>query len=139
MSDESSLSDAEREVLNVLWSDGPSSARQIRKAIEAKGRVWAPTTVNTLLSRLEKKGFVEVDKSDFAHVFQSKVTREGLVQKRLQELADAFCDGSKTPLMLALAETEQFSDQEVAEFRQLLDRLENKSKSHSARRKKKQK
>lgn len=139
MSDENSLSDAEHQVLNVLWDDGPSSVRQIRQAIEATGRSWAPTTVNTLLTRLEKKGFVEVDKSEFAHVFRPKITREVLVQQRLQQLADAFCDGSKTPLMLALAETQKFSDQEVAEFRQLLDRLENKNKTQAARRKRKQK
>ncbi len=134
------LSDAEREVLTVLWETGPATSRRIRVGLEKKGRDWAPTTVGTLLTRLENKKYVQVDKSEFVHVFKASVSRESVVSQRLREVAEAYCDGRSTPLILALVETQRFTDEEIQQFRDLVDRLDKnkagKSKSASRRKRK---
>ena len=130
------LSDAEREVLNVLWDLGPVTARRIRRVLEDSGRDWAPTTVGTLLSRLEKKGYVHVDKSEFVHVFKAKVSCESVVSQRLQEVADTYCEGRTSPLVLALVENQEFSAEEIQQFRELVDRLEREQ--HGKPRRKRQ-
>ena len=137
MSLDAPLSSAEREVLTVLWELGPATAKQIRRELETHGREWAPTTVSTLLARLENKDYVSVDKSDFAHVFQANVNRESVVRQRLKEIADDFCDGKTTPLMLALAKSQQFTDDDVSQFRALLDELQQQAESAKKRPKRK--
>lgn len=124
MSPDATMSDAEYLVLQVLWELSSATVREIRRVLSARGQVWAPTTINTLLKRLETKQFVAADKSEFAHRFRPLVSREWLVQRRLKELADTFCDGQTTPLMLALVSGPGLSAEDVQQLRSLLDELE---------------
>jgi predicted transcriptional regulator len=50
-----------------------------------------------------------------------------LLQQRLTDLADAYCEGTASPLMLALVEGSEFTPAEIARFRELLDKLEAES------------
>ena len=121
---EREISDAEREVLKALWTLGLSPVRAIREQLESQGREWAHTTVGTLLSRLEEKQFVQRDTSGFAHQFEAVVSRNDLMQRRLGDLADNYCDGSTVPLMLALVDQQRLSTEQVDRLRQMLDELE---------------
>ena len=58
MGSQPGLSEAEREVLKVLWDRGPASVRQIKDVLTERGRTWAYTTVATLLQRLQSKQYV---------------------------------------------------------------------------------
>jgi BlaI family penicillinase repressor len=120
------ISQSERDVLKALWEHGPGTVREIGEALRRSGRRWAYTTVMTLLGRLEAKGYVESDKSGFAHVFRAAVSREDVVQERLEALAQEFCDGEPAPLVLALVQGQQFSAEELAEFRRLIRELETR-------------
>ena len=122
------ISEAEREVLKVLWELESATVRDIREHLAARGRQWAHTTVNTLLARLEQKQCVTCDRSGFAHVFSAAVTREELMRRRLETLADDYCDGTRVPLMLALVDGQKFSDEEIEQFKGLLDQLERRPK-----------
>ena len=128
MSPPKPISEAEREVMKTLWELGRATVREIRQHLEAGGTAWAHTTVNTLLSRMEQKGLVERDSSGFAHVYTPAASRQDLVQQRLVDLADEYCDGQSVPLMLALVENQKFTESEIEQFRQLVDRLEASSR-----------
>ena len=56
------VSDAELGVLKALWERGPATVRDLRAHLEAQGRRWAYTTVQTLLQRLEAKGCVSCER-----------------------------------------------------------------------------
>ena len=114
------ISETELRVLGVLWEQGPSTVRQVNEKL----RHWAYTTVQTLLTRLERKGYVACDRSGFAHVFQARVSRDQLMRRRLGELVQQLSDGVATPAVLALVEGHRFSSEEIEQFRRLLDRLE---------------
>jgi len=118
------MSDAEREVLKALWELGPSTVRQMRELLSRRGRRWAHTTISTLLSRMVEKSLVERDTSGFAHIYSAAVSRDAVVQQRLCDLADKYCDGRSVPLMLALAAGHDFSEQEIEQFRKLIDQLD---------------
>ena len=118
------LSDAELEVLKVLWAGGPATVREINQVLGRQGRSWAYTTVLTLLQRLESKGFASSDKSGIAHVFQAAVTRDKLLRERITHLATELCEGTATPLVRALVEGHRFTAEEIEHFRQLIDRLD---------------
>lgn len=131
-----SISESERLVLKVLWECESATVREIRKSLAESGRHWAHTTINTLLARLEQKQCVTCDRSGFAHVFCSAVSREDLMRHRMSTLADELCDGSRVPLMLALVDGMSFSEDEIGQFRDLLDQLESSRKSSKRSRRK---
>ena len=118
------LSEAEREVLKVLWEHGPGTVRQVKAVLDERGRRWAYTTVLTLLQRLQAKGCVASDVSGVAHVFRASASREVLLDLRLKGLAEELCEGAPAPLVLALVQGHRFSAEEIARFRRLLDELE---------------
>jgi BlaI family transcriptional regulator, penicillinase repressor len=121
------VSETEREVLKALWERPPSTVREIHDALKGQGRSWAYTTVQTLLHRLESKGYVGCDRAGSAHVFRAAVSREQFLQQRLTDLADQFCSGTASPLVLALVEGGRFTAEELSRFRELLDQLERES------------
>jgi BlaI family transcriptional regulator, penicillinase repressor len=121
------ISETEQAVLKVLWDRGPGTVREVLAALSEQGHSWAYTTVQTLLNRLMAKGYVAADRSGPAHVYRAAVSRGELLQQRLSDLADTFCEGTASPLMLALVEGSDFTPAEIARFRELLDKLEAES------------
>ena len=119
----SEMSDAEREVLKVLWDHGPLPVRDAVAHLEQQGQQWTRSTVITLLQRLESKGYVASDKSQFAFVFRAVVSKEEVLRDRMNELAGELCDGDPLPLMLAFTDQRQFTPEEIARLRQLIDNL----------------
>ena len=118
------ISRAELDILKVLWEHGPGTVRQINEELRGRGIRWAYTTVQTLLSRLQQKGFVDSDTASFAHVFRAARERHELVDQGLRDLAELLCDGDTAPLVQTLVQGHRFSPDEIEEFRRLLDRLE---------------
>jgi predicted transcriptional regulator len=129
----SSIGENELDLLKALWDHGPGTVREINTYLQQQGRRWAYTTVLTMLQRLEAKGYVTSDKSGVAHVFRPGVTRDKLLRQRLEDLANQLCEGTATPLVLALVEGQRFTPQEINQFRQLLDQLEGKKEKKQKR------
>jgi predicted transcriptional regulator len=117
------VSDAEREVLLVLWEHPRLAVREIAEKLAESGASWQRTTVLTLLSRLEKKGYIASDRSGHAYVYRAVVSRDELVHQRMQELANELCDGRPAPLLLAFAERQKFTAEEIAELQRLVEEL----------------
>lgn len=119
------VSDAELDLLKLLWDGGHHTVRELMQHAEGTGARWAYTTVQTLLGRLVDKGFVAVDRSGPAHRFRAAVSRDQLLGRRLEELADRLCGGAKLPLLMHLVgsgEADSLTDEELARFRTLLER-----------------
>ncbi|QDU59532.1 Methicillin resistance regulatory protein MecI [Planctomycetes bacterium Pan216] len=127
------MSDAEREVLKVLWDHGPKTVREVLDLLADQGQDWTRSTVITLLQRLERKGYVEADKSNFAHIFHAIVSREEVMHDRMLELAGELCDGQALPLVLAFAERQRFKPSEIERFRKMIDALETKPRKRGAK------
>ena len=122
------VSDAELEVLKVLWAAGPATVRDVAAALRRQRRRLAYNTVLTLLSRLRDKGYVAADRRDTAHLFRALVTRDELLGSSLTALADRICDGTASPLVHALVRGQRFSPDEIKHFRKLLDDLTPEAK-----------
>jgi len=99
----------------------------VHAKLAAGGRQWAYTTVLTLLQRLEAKGYAASEKAGLALVFRAIVSRDGLLRRRLREIAAELTDGAATPLVEALVE-ERFTEDEIAGFRRLLDEVEKRGR-----------
>jgi predicted transcriptional regulator len=121
-----SVSDAELDVLKVLWDSGPGTVRDIEARLKKRKRRWAYNTILTLLSRLRDKGHVSSDPSDLAHVFRAVTTREQLLHVGLTDLTNRVGDGTASALVRAFVQGQRLSSRDIAELRQLLDKLERK-------------
>ena len=114
------LPDAELAVLAALWDEAPAAARPLAARVYDSATASAVATVQTLLGRLERKGFVTRDRSERAHRFAPAVTREGFAGAELAGLADRLSAGSLTPLLSHLADAGRLSAADLDDLRAIL-------------------
>jgi predicted transcriptional regulator len=120
--------DAELAVLQVLWELGSAPIRRIADRLYADADDNYYATVQKLLERLERKGYVARDRSGHAHLFRATLDRDTLVGRRLRAVAEKLCGGMMTPLLTHLVRAETLSDAERQELRALIDELDRKGK-----------
>ena len=118
------LGSSELEVLKVLWDEAPCTVREVLNHMHQRGRRVAYTTVQTLLTRLEQKQFVRSDKSDLAHVFRARVSRDRVTKSRLKTLVDQLYDGAAGPLVLQLVRNERLKPEELEQLQELIEGLD---------------
>jgi predicted transcriptional regulator len=98
------LSRFELEIMEILWTLGEASVREVQEAIEERRRP-AYTTVQTILSRLEeKKAARRTRKIGNALLFEPLIAREPVYQRLIDDFLGLF-DGSAQPLVGRLLET----------------------------------
>ena len=118
------VTDAELAVLRVLWTEGPSSVRDIARLQTEAGTATQAATVQKLLERLEDKGWVERDRSGPVQLFKATADRDDLIGRRLSGIAEELCEGSLTPLLSHLVNHKRLTSQDKLALRQLIDRLD---------------
>jgi predicted transcriptional regulator len=126
------VTDAELAVLQTLWEQAPSTIRLLADLLYPGGTAAQYGTVQKLLERLEAKGYVRRDRSQWPHLFTPAVDREALIGRRLREMAEKLCGGSMAPLLLHLLRAEQFSPEERQELRTFLEQLRHNPRPKDA-------
>ena len=129
------VTDAELAVLQVLWDRGASTTRQLTEVVYPKDIETQYSTVKRLLARLESKGYVRRDRSQPVHVFDAVVDRDALVGRRLRALADSLCDGSISPLLTHLAQSEGLTDEQQRSLLSLIREFKGQSRRGTSSRK----
>lgn len=129
MSDRSfDLTPAELEVLRTLWDKSPATVRDVLGDLHARGREVAYTTVQTLLTRLEQKGYVASDKTSLAFAYRPRLTRDRVVKSRMRSLVDQLFDGAAGSAVLHLVKSESLTPSDVKELQKLIDQLDGRRK-----------
>jgi BlaI family transcriptional regulator, penicillinase repressor len=75
-------SEAELQVLKILWDQGTATVRELQQLLRKRRRRWAYNTVLTLLSRLREKGYVASDKQGTAYLFRATVSRDEMLRQK---------------------------------------------------------
>src|SRR3954452_2912923 len=119
--------DAELEILTVLWSRGPSTVRDVHETIVAR-RPAQYTTVLKLLQIMAEKGLVTRDEGQRAHVYTAARPREWTQQQLAGDLLQRAFNGSARSLMMGALSGRKASKVELAELRRLLDEYEKESR-----------
>jgi len=115
--------DAELMILRVLWDRGPSTVRQVHRALRAD-RATGPTTTLKLMQIMTDKGLLLRDESDRPHVYRPAVAREKTQRQLLRDLLEKAFYGSTGKLVLRALSTKRVSAAEREEIRRLLDEWE---------------
>jgi BlaI family transcriptional regulator, penicillinase repressor len=120
----SGISEAEWEVMEVLWKRSPLSANQVVDALAARTD-WAPTTVRTMLSRLTGKKIVATEKKGGLILFRPRVEREECVRQESESFLERVFGGATEPLLLHFAAKAKLSPDEVRELQRILKKKGN--------------
>jgi predicted transcriptional regulator len=108
--------DTELAMLQVLWDQGEATRRQVADALYPGGGEAHYATVQKLLGRLEAKGHVRHTRRDAVLVFTAAVSREELICRRLQTVADKLTGGAVAPLVMTLVKAQPLSPAELDEL-----------------------
>lgn len=119
--------DAELEILTVLWSRGPSTVREVHEEI-ARRKPAQYTTILKLLQIMAEKGLVERDEEQRAHVYQSSRPREWTQRQLAGDLLQRAFAGSAKSLLLGALAARKASKEELADLRRAIEEYERGAK-----------
>jgi len=115
--------DAELEILTVLWSRGPSTVREVHEIIAGR-KPTQYTTVLKTLQIMDQKGLVRRDEAQRAHIYEASQPCEVTQRQIAGDLLQRAFGGSAKSLMLGALSSRKASKKELAELRQLLTEYE---------------
>jgi BlaI family transcriptional regulator, penicillinase repressor len=110
---------AEVAILRVLWSRGPSTVREVAKAMR---REAAYTTILKLMQNMTDKRLVRRDESSRTHVYEAACPQEQTQRQLVTDLLERVFDGSAATLVMQVLAATKTSPKELAEIRKLLDK-----------------
>ena len=115
------LSPAETEILRIVWRLEKATVRDVCGRLPAKRKITY-ATVQTLLRRLEKKGYIRHSVRGKAHVFFASVERGEVIKRSVSGFLDRLFGGDAVPLMQYLAEHGEIGDGDIEKLRQLVNK-----------------
>jgi|SRR6187549_2772672 len=112
--------DAELEILTVLWSIGPATVRDVHNVITAR-RAAQYSTVLKFMQIMAGKGLVRRDETERAHVYEATKPSEWTRKQLAGDLVERAFSGSAKALLIGALSARKASKEELAEMRKLLD------------------
>lgn len=119
--------DAELEILTVLWSIGPATVRAVYEVISSR-RSAQYSTVLKFMQIMADKGLVVRDESQRAHVYKASKPQEWTQRQLAGDLLQRAFGGSAKALLLGALSARKASKNELAEIRKLLDEYQKEEK-----------
>jgi BlaI family penicillinase repressor len=115
------LSPSETEILRLVWQLDKATVQDVCDKLPAKRKI-AYATVQTLLRRLEKKGYLKHYLQGKAHVFVPAVKREHVVKRSVGDFLDRLFGGDPVPLMQYLAKHGKINSDDIEELKRLINK-----------------
>lgn len=122
---------SELEVLNLLWSRGPLSVREVHETLSADRQIVYTTVLKTMQVMLER-GFVARDSMGRKHIYRAAIAREDTQDKLLDTFLNRAFGGSAKGLVMRALGNYRSSKQDIEELKSLLDRMEDEADEESA-------
>jgi predicted transcriptional regulator len=122
------LTRLELQVMEMLWSKGPCSIRELQESFPARKGSPPPayTTIQTIVYRLEWKNAVQrTGKVSNAHVFEAVISRQAAQHRLIDELLGLF-GGRALPIVTHLVDSHKLTSDEVIEARKVLRKAARK-------------
>lgn len=115
------LSPSETEILRLVWQVGKATVQEVCDSLPARRRI-AYATVQTLLRRLEKKGYLKHDIRGKAHVFSPAVKQEAVIKRSVGDFLERLFGGDPIPLMQYLAEHGKIGAEDIEKLKRLVSK-----------------
>lgn len=119
------LTEAQWEIMRVVWEKEPCAAGTVQEAL-AKTKDWAYATVKVTMDRMVEKGFLKIEKIRNLQLFRSCVCEVEARRGELRRMLKRGFGGALTPLLKFLIEHEGLSREEAAQLRELVNKSAKK-------------
>lgn len=118
------LPDSEFQIMKTLWDGHPQMSRsEIENALKGEKHL-AATTVNTLLTRLEARGFISVERSSRAHYYTPVISKKDYQSRESHSIINNLFDGSLVNFVTALYDGQKIPQEKREELEEFLQSLE---------------
>lgn len=129
MSKQINISDAEWKVMCVLWKNHPLISSQIIKRLESNN--WSPNTIYTLLSRLEKKKVIGVEKKSRFKEYYPLISREECQINEVKSFIKKVYAGSMKMFLSSYINQDDLSEDDIEYLKKLIEKKElNRNKKN---------
>ena len=116
--------EAELEILQILWQKGPCSVREVNDLLNETREVGYTTTLKIMQIMLEK-GLVDRNDEKRTHIYSAIPEEQDVQSQLLTRFVDATYRGSASRLVMQLLGNHKASQQELEEIKKLIEQLEN--------------
>jgi predicted transcriptional regulator len=116
--------EAELEILNILWARGPSTVRDVHTASE---KDTGYTTILKQMQVMTEKGLLARSEQFRSHVYEARIAKEQTQRQLARNLVRRAFDGSAKNLVLGALSSQKVSAKDLAEIRRMLDEYEKRS------------
>jgi predicted transcriptional regulator len=130
VSEWNSLSPLEHEVMQVLWSQGPCSAEDVRHAL-AEIHPMKDSTVRTILRRMEEKEFVAHRCEGRIYIYRHLLPPSKAAAGAVRQVIDLFCNGSVEALLLGMVDNKIIDREQLQELAEKIDKAEARERRAS--------
>jgi BlaI family transcriptional regulator, penicillinase repressor len=117
------ISDAEWQVLSLLWERHPLTSSEIIEALSPRTG-WRQTTIKTLLKRLVEKGAVRYEEQGHRYLYSPKLSREECVLHESRSFLKRVFEGDPQSLLTHFVRTSRLSACEIEQLKRILDEKE---------------
>ncbi|ENQ3078149.1 BlaI/MecI/CopY family transcriptional regulator [Bacillus sp. WLY-B-L8] len=115
------ISEAELEIMKVLWSRSPQTANEVIEVLDETMN-WKPKTIRTLINRLVQKEAVSYhQEKGCMYAYYPLVSQDLYLQVETKSLLKRFCGVAFKPLLVNFLKEEKLSSEDINELRQILD------------------
>jgi BlaI family penicillinase repressor len=123
--------EGELEILQILWSDGPSSVRSVNEKLNESKKVGYTTTLK-LMQIMNEKGLTERDTSSRTHIYHAAIKESATKNGLLSKFIDATFQGSAAQLVLEALGNNNTTPEELEEIKALINKIENEENDYPA-------
>ena len=113
------ISEAEAQVMEVLWRKSPQGTDEIAKALEGQ-QDWQLATIKTLLNRLLTKGAIRAEKDGRRYLYTPVLQRDAWLEEQSIGLLDRLLDGRLAPLVAHFSSHRKLKKADIEALRQIL-------------------
>lgn len=121
MSDLPQISEAEFEVMKVVWKSAPINTNEITGQL-LKTTSWSAKTIQTLIKRLVTKGALTYKKQGRVFVYTPLVKEDEYINQESNTFLKRFYDGDISAMLSAYLENNQLSETEIRHLRSILSK-----------------
>ncbi|MBU3804619.1 MAG: BlaI/MecI/CopY family transcriptional regulator [Candidatus Cellulosilyticum pullistercoris] len=119
------ISEAEYEVMKVIWAHAPISTNEVvSKVLETS--TWSSKTIQSLLARLVKKGALEYKKNSRVYVYTPLVKEEEYLEKESTSFLNRFYNGTLNSMVVNFLSQNKLTKEDITELRNILDKSLNR-------------
>lgn len=115
------ISEAEFEVMKIIWKHAPISTNEITEKL-VRTTAWSPKTIQTLIKRLVTKGALSYEKQGRVFVYTPLIKEDEFIGQKSRSFLERYFDGNITAMVSSYVEHAALSDEELNQLREILGR-----------------